>query len=262
MKYLMKKKSLLSIILILGIIFTLCACSGSSHIAKDEDVLVGYWENLTYTDDNNYSQEILEFTNDGTLISTSNYCYDSLGNNSYSETCNYTCEDGVLYLEQEGSSISMKEYYRLSEDKNSLYISSTEDSIVETKYTRVDSPTELSTNEDVDNQTILTDKELILGLWYSYDEVEDNVPYAILNFNEDGSVNYTDNTDPANSWVYTSFECDEGILTLIDDENDFENSLRYELLAADMDMMDLRIYNLDDENYEGEFISFYKFIVN
>ena len=67
MKHLLKKKSLLSIILILILMFTLCACSGSSPLAKDEDILVGYWENLTYTDENDFSHDILEFPSDGKI---------------------------------------------------------------------------------------------------------------------------------------------------------------------------------------------------
>ena len=247
MKHLLKKKSLLSIILILILMFTLCACSGSSPLAKDEDILVGYWENLTYVDENDFSQDILEFTSDGTLISTTNYCYPSLGPGSYSETCNYTCEDGVLYLEQEGSSISLKEYYRLSEDKKSLYISETEDIIIEIKYVKVDSPTDLSSingnnasdtetqndNSDSETQNDNSDSESynhydseyedaqselnLLGTWESEEVLDDGLPAYSLELNTDGTGSFI---DPDYVYELQDYYVVDTVLYLVDTDGD------------------------------------------
>lgn len=249
MKHLLKKKSLLSIILILILMFTLCACSGSSPLAKDEDILVGTWEYLSYADYNVYTQRILEFTSDGTLISTSNYCYPTHGPYSESETFNYTCEDGVLYLEQEGSSISTKEYYRFSEDKKSLYISDPLYDILETeeKYVKVDSPTDLSSingnnasdtetqNDNSDSesyeseQNSTTDEsdytpfgydENIMGYWETW---EDDILYAVW-FNEDGTGYLSLDSD----YNIVSFCCVDGyIIADFDDDSSAEIPYRF-----------------------------------
>ena len=240
MKHLLKKKSLLSIILILILMFTLCACSGSSPLAKDEDILVGTWEYLSYADYNVYTQRILEFTSDGTLISTSNYCYPTHGPYSDSETFNYTCEDGVLYLEQEGSSISTKEYYRFSEDKKSLYISDPLYSIMETeeKYVKVDSPTDLSSingnnASDTKTQNDNSDSESynhydseyedaqselnLLGTWESEEVLDDGLPAYSLELNTDGTGSFI---DPDYVYELQDYYVVDTVLYLVDTDGD------------------------------------------
>lgn len=241
MKHLLKKKSLLSIILILIIMFTLCACSGSSPLAKDEDILVGIWEHISYVDENNFSQEILEFTNDGTLISTSNSCYSLFDSNSYhenSETYNYTCEDGVLYLEPEGSSISTKEYYRFSEDKKSLYISDPLYDAMEEKYVKVDSPTDLSSingnnASDTETQNDNSDSESynhydseyedaqsavnLLGTWESEEVLDDGLPAYSLELNTDGTGSFI---DPDYVYELQDYYVVDTVLYLVDTDGD------------------------------------------
>ena len=68
MKHLLKKKSLLSIILILILMFTLCACSGSSPLAKDEDILVGHWESELKDLEDGTPLFSMTFNKDGTGV--------------------------------------------------------------------------------------------------------------------------------------------------------------------------------------------------
>ena len=245
MKHLLKKKSLLSIILILILMFTLCACSGSSPLAKDEDILVGYWESE------------LKDLEDGTPLFSMTFNKDGTGVFDFMIEVNitdYSCEDGTLHMDfDNGNTLSFK--YRFNDDKSAVYLyddeypdeykfnrtdvsqakddTSTEsnaessDSEKESNSNKEGTGSNTDTNESAQNST--TDEsdytpfgydENIIGYWETW---EDDILYSVW-FNKDGTGYLSLDSD----YNIVSFCCVDGyIIADFDDDSSAEIPYRF-----------------------------------
>lgn len=233
MKHLLKKKSLLSIILILILMFTLCACSGSSPLAKDEDILVGHWESE------------LKDLEDGTPLFSMTFNKDGTGVFDFMIEVNitdYSCEDGTLHMDfDNGNTLSFK--YRFNDDKSAVYLYDDEYPD-EYKFNRLDkdnasteSNTEKSDSEktsnndtkDTETQNDNSDSESynnydseyedaqsevnLLGTWESEEVLDDGLPAYSLVFNSDGSCSFT---DPDYVYELQGYYVEDTVLYLVD----------------------------------------------
>ena len=226
MKYLMKKKSLLPIILILVLAIILCACSGSSPLAKDEDALVGYWESAMKDQADGTPIFSMTFNKDGTGV------FDFWGEFNITD---YACEDGTLHMDFDNGAV-IKFKYRFNDDKSSLYLMDDENS-EEIKYNRADKsnddtsaksnsensnsdseqPDDNSTSEyynEYDSEYEDAQSALNLqGIWKSEEVLEDGLPAYSLELNIDGASSFV---DPNYVYDLQDYYVENGTLYLVD----------------------------------------------
>ena len=226
-------KKLLSVLLIFVLIFTFCSCSSTQ---SNENALIGCWETIITDSDGWFDRDSYEFNNDGTMIFSTQSKIPNMNLVNLSETYNYTVEEDVLHVEPvENDTFSVDYYYRFNDDKTALYLKYGEDG-VETKYKKVDAPTEYTDkkdnkkstnkNNDYDSDADFTPigyDENIIGDWECESGDEENPYYSACFFDDETGTIFVDC-----DYVITGYCCvDNIIIADLEDGSSMEIPYRY-----------------------------------